>query len=201
MMIVAGIYNLRYTKQGYRYPLWQVFGSSLIFSLAGGAFLHLAGAGLMVDEHLGQKMSLYESQAKQEEKLWQRPEEGRLVGTLSQPIGFPVQFTDVTGAAWILNTTELPAIDLALLESGDKVRLLGEIRPTVPPEFYVCAAFAWLYEKNMTMAEIAQAQKELRQRLHTHIESLHREVTAERLVGGECLKRFKVKPMRPAHSF
>ena len=45
LMAAVAIFNLRHTKHGYRYPLWQVFGSSVVLSLVGGGVLHVFGFG------------------------------------------------------------------------------------------------------------------------------------------------------------
>ena len=118
LMAVVAVFNLRHTKRGYRYPLWQIFTSSVVLSLAGGAALHFLGFGHSLDQALGQQMSGYPSQEKFEKKLWQDPKEGRLLGRVTKPIQPPstlVQFIDVNGLRWKIDISELSEAERTLL--------------------------------------------------------------------------------------
>ena len=165
VMVIFAIYNLRHTKNGYRYPLWQIFGSSLVLSLAGGGLLHLAGTGFILDKQMGKLTNYYESQEKREQKIWQQPEQGRLLGQLHateiKDGNLAVTFADFDSVIWLTNINELDNEEVLLLQSGLKVRLLGEVINVAPPEFYVCAVLPWLHETEATKLEMMNSRQRL----------------------------------------
>jgi hypothetical protein len=58
IMAFVAVYNLRHTKHGYRYPVWQIFLSSFVLSIAGGSVLQVFGMGYSVDHMLGRQMPM-----------------------------------------------------------------------------------------------------------------------------------------------
>lgn len=162
VMVVVAVYNLRHTKRGYKYPLWQIFLSSMVLSLAGGATLHLFGLGYSADHMLGQKMDMYTSQDKLEEKMWQNPKEGRLLGQFEGPVRPPstlMAFTDVTGEEWQINVSELSLAEQELIERHENIRLLGKISDNEMSVFHSCGAFPWTLDKPMTRDDMRAARE------------------------------------------
>lgn len=156
LMAGVAVYNLRHTKHGYRYPLWQIFTSSFVLSLAGGALLHAGGFGYAVDHALGAQMPQYVSQEKFESKLWQNPKEGRLVGQVTKQIRPPATmaiFTDVEGLQWKLDTSELSKEEEQLVFSEKRVKMIGIVHPDNVFFFHVCGAFPWLLDKEASRAD------------------------------------------------
>jgi len=149
LMIIVAYFNLRHTKRGYRYPMLLVVGSSIGFSILGGGFLHWLGAGWYFDKMLGEIVPAYQSRAKFEEEIWQKPLAGRLIGQAIEPIEAvdSVVFMDANGVYWHLNTTELREPDIKLLQSGRRVRILAATSSEFAEDLlYVCAVFPWLLD-------------------------------------------------------
>jgi hypothetical protein len=171
-MVVFAIYNLRHTKNGYRYPLWQIFASSLVLSVAGGGVLHVAGVGYMVDHQIGIFSPQYQSQEKMEARLWQNPEKGRLLGYFieydkdNQTLAI---FEDINGVRFDTDISELSDLSEELTEAGTKVRLLGELISNEPAKFHACAVFPWFVPGNQTMEELREIKFELRNEIEKHL--------------------------------
>lgn len=169
-MAIFAVFNLRHTKNGYRYPLWQILGSSLLMSMVGGAGLHLLGVGLMLDEQLGNRVEMYKSQIKMEQKMWQAPEAGRLVGTIILASSTEIQsgklsFRDITGFTWEIDESELKPVEVDLLKSGNQIRLLGQVMPDSPRVFHVCGVLPWVYEKRYSANELQLFKTNMRKRM------------------------------------
>jgi len=158
VMVIFAVYNLSHTKNGYRYPLWQIFGSSMILSLAGGSLLHLAGTGFILDKQMGLFTEYYESQEKRAQKIWQQPEQGRLLGRLhatgTEDGRLTATFVDHDSVVWFTNISELDSEEILLLGSGLKVRLFGEVINTDSSNFHACAALPWLHETVATRSDL-----------------------------------------------
>ena len=162
LMAVVAVYNLRHTKHGYRYPVWQIVVSSLVLSVAGGTALHFLGFGYVVDHALGQGMSQYPSQERLETRLWQNPDEGRLLGRVTkqmQPPSLLTTFTDVDGLKWKLDTNELSEKEKELLFSQKNIKLIGIISPDDAFLFHTCGAFPWLLDRRASREEVIAARE------------------------------------------
>lgn len=162
LMAVVAVYNLRHTKHGYRYPVWQIVVSSLVLSVAGGTALHFLGFGYVVDHALGQGMSQYPSQAKLETRLWQNPDQGRLLGRVTrqmQPPSLLTTFTDVDGLKWMLDTSELSKEEQELLFSEKNIKLVGVISEHDAFLFHTCGAFPWLLDRQASKEDFVAARE------------------------------------------
>jgi len=192
LMVIFAVYNLRHTKTGYRYPLWQILGSSLILSLAGGSLLHLAGAGFTLDKMMGNLSKEYTSQERLELRFWQKPDEGRLVGVfLGAADGVPqplFMLQDVHSTKWEMDITELAAEDVFLIESGKRVRVLGFVRSAMPPQFQACAIFPWIYEREYSRHELRELKKLMNDRMAAYREPRLVEEMARSCIGLPALR-------------
>lgn len=172
-MVGVAVFNLRHTKGGYRYPLWQIFGSSMVLSLAGGAVLHIVGFGYMLDHELGESMSGYTSQEKFEHRLWQDPADGRLLGmqAMQAPVSSStVVFTDVQGVSWDIDITELTEAERELLGEGETVKVIGMMNDSVSAKFYSCGVFPFIEMKDVTRKDLASARDDFLRRMKWHKE-------------------------------
>lgn len=169
IMGAVAIYNLRHTKHGYRYPLWQVFGSSVLLSLVGGGVLHVFGFGYSVDHMLGRQMPMYISQEKMESQMWQNPEDGRLLGRVTkqmQPPSTLVTFTDINGHEWKIDTIELSDDERDLLFDKNEIKLIGQISPDDAGLFHSCGAFKWLLDKPVSREDFEAARQVFELKMH-----------------------------------
>ncbi|MEK7638682.1 MAG: hypothetical protein AAB388_00830 [Patescibacteria group bacterium] len=172
-MVLMGVYNLRQTKRGYRHPLWLLVSSSVMFSFAGGALLQAFGFGYLIDHTLGQQLAIYMSQEKLEQKLWQVPAEGRLIGRrVLEETDAPattIVFEDISGNRWVTNVTELLPRDLELLRSQKTVRLIGTITDEGNKNFHTCGAFPWLLDDNFSSRELSAERRAFLERAYEHM--------------------------------
>ena len=169
LMTFVAIYNLRHTSRGYRYPVSVILASSLVLSLAGGSALQLFGLGYTIDHMLGKSMKMYVSQEKLEERVWQMPEDGRLIGnqvfaTLSPTS--TIIFEDVTGQRWQVMIDELEAYDIELLAKEGKIKLLGKVLDENIYKFHACGAFPQMVGEDMNMNKMSQERQRFVDRVY-----------------------------------
>lgn len=171
-MILLAVFNVRNTKKGYRYPLWQIVISSLVFSFVGGYAMHFAGMGFMIDQKLGEYIAMYQSQEKMESRLWQNPGEGRLVGFLALTENTSgdekIIFKDIKNTKWEVNVTNLQEDDFIILNSGKKMKVLGQVLSFTPPRFHACGVLPWMFEKNMSVNELSRERRGVIKRIYSH---------------------------------
>ncbi len=162
LMVYVAMYNLQHTKNGYRYPVWMIVTSSVALSFVGGLSLQIFGLGYSVDRILGHQMPMYISRDKLEQRLWQVPEEGRLVGRQVLATMSPtstIVFEDSIGQRWNMDVSELRERDIKLLASEQTVRLLGKSRDTGLKLFHACGAFPLMNGREVTMDEMLKERQ------------------------------------------
>ena len=131
----------------------------------------MIGVGFNFDKWLGGTVSGYESHEKMEERLWQSPEEGRLIGSsigYEEYFPFGLVFLDVQGIKWVVNVTDLHDEERYDLELGNPVRMIGKVLSINPPYFHACGVFPRLYEFKHTQAELRE-QREIIKKQLTHL--------------------------------
>lgn len=171
-MVALAYYNIRHTRKGYRYPLWQLVISSLLLSIVGGGALQAAGFGYLMDKVLSENMPMVRTLTGVEHKMWQNPDKGRMVGVFS---GFDegnqteALFTTVDGTEWTIEVSELMPKDINLLVTGEKVRLLGMVASGTELYFYGCGVIPWMLEKPMPVAKLREEREMFIERLEHHV--------------------------------
>lgn len=202
-MVTIGVLNLRHTKRGYRYPLWQIVLSSVILSFVGGSLLHFLGLGYVIDHELGEQMNMYTSQEKMEQRMWQKPEDGRLVGQQTHSTLSPTStiiFRDASGGVWRVEVVDLVAAEIALLQEGRPVKLIGLVTNQEAKVFHSCGAFSWVYTKHSSREELKAAREDFLDRMLGHKERAKQMVsddlvdTGVRPVTSPCLGMALIQP-------
>jgi hypothetical protein len=182
LMAFVGVYELRHTKRGYRYSLWQILLSSVVLSLAGGATLQFVGLGYTTDHMLGKQMSMYASQDKIERKMWQNPNDGRLLGRVTKPVEPPTvtaTFEDVEGRTWQLDLSELEEEERELLLSEGQVKVIGLVSNENPELFHSCGAFPWLLDHHATRADFEATREAFEMKMHRFEEQVENKMGME----------------------
>jgi hypothetical protein len=176
LMAILAHYNLRHTKRGYRFEVWQVLVSSIAASFVGGLLLHTIGVGFLVDDFVAKRMPMVPTLERIEMHMWQSPEKGRMIG-IYQGDGDSdeddvVIITDDAGTTWKLDTSELPPPDLATLFSGERVRIIGLPSPTMEGYFVGCNVFPWLLNKEVTFEDMRTEREDFLAKMRAHQENM-----------------------------
>ena len=137
-------YNIRHTEGGYRYPLVAIVSLSVLGSIALGTISYAAGFGEWLDEHAPVFAPFYHPVFEIQEELWGHPEEGRLVGTVtdfSEEDGvLTVEAFD--GTMWRVLTDDLREPDLEALKNFETVRIVG-VPTTTLGVLHACFVLPW----------------------------------------------------------
>ncbi len=178
MMAAAAVYNLRHTKRGYRYSATTVIFSSLAVSFVAGFALQYYGMGYTIDHLLGETVSPYMSHEKQEFRLWQAPEDGRLLGKqILGGVGLStttLKFEDISGNEWLVDVSELTPRDIEMLTTESKVRLFGTTTGPESRQFHVCGALPWAAAKGMSVKQMRAEREGFIERVAVHLRNENR---------------------------
>lgn len=131
LILMAGFlllanYHFRHTKGGYRYNVFAIIGLSLLASVILGSTLYAGGFSEKLD-NLFQEIPHYEKLHIGKRMLWQRPDHGRLAGTIKQVEKDKILILeDMRKQTWWVDINEAKLrLDLKL-EEGERIRMIGE---------------------------------------------------------------------------
>ncbi len=162
-MALLAVYNIKCTNRGYRRSLPTILLSSLALSIGIGTVLQTFGFGFTVDRMLGNHMPLYTSQQKFDERLWQAPMEGRLIGRQVLSTVAPTStiiFEDIDGNRWNFCVSELSERERELLASEQTVRMIGTTTVAGAKIFHACGILSWTTEHEPTMRHLGEEKRE-----------------------------------------
>ena len=127
LVLLSGItvFNLRHTKQGYRFRMHQVLLVSIIGSLTLGGILHAAHWSNALDLTLKQRVLPYRELRNRRMNMWTHPESGMLAGTVVQVRGNTVFLRDFDEVLWEVDIAGAAPFPEWLLEEAMPLRILG----------------------------------------------------------------------------
>ncbi|MFT7507593.1 MAG: hypothetical protein ACI92I_000754 [Acidimicrobiales bacterium] len=187
-------FNMRHTKCGYRYPMWQLMISSVVLSAMGGVILNVFGVGYLIDTQLDKRMPTYRSLEHAEERMWQNAAEGRLLGvfTSMDQADEMYLFIDTEDTQWSIETTELRDEDRKILSSRNTVRILGTTTDAQAKIFHACGVFPWMFDKDVSVRDMRKDRRVFVERMYEHMEAQERLSTLE----NEVFSKDKRKPFK-----
>lgn len=119
-------YNVRHTREGYRYSAYMVVLISVGFSLFFGSILYAVGLGEKIDETFYVNLPPYRSVIMHKIDMWQKPEAGRLIGVIS---GFKSNnefvLESVEGIFWTVKIPDDFFKERIELKKGSIIGLIG----------------------------------------------------------------------------
>lgn len=125
---------IRKTKHGYKYHLYIVAGGILSISIILGMIFATFGFGKVIDKNFGNKIPFHHDIEMKNNLLWNNPEKGLLIGNISI-FDDEIALISPEGKVWNLITDHLNENDLEILNSEEKIRIIGLIKEN---SFYVC---------------------------------------------------------------
>jgi hypothetical protein len=121
-------YNIKYTKQGYRYHASVIVAVSVILSMGLGVLFFGLGLGQEIDDILGERMPFYEQIINRRIVDWNRPEAGRLTGIVVASSSTNKVFTlfGFDKHEWEINYANAKFAPFAEIKIGLPVMLIGK---------------------------------------------------------------------------
>jgi hypothetical protein len=117
-----GLYRLRQTEHGYKYPLWGLLGIVFAASVGGGGVLYATGLAHSTDHFLAERSSHYQKFGNPQHAAWRTPEGGRLAGKVLAISTSSISVLDIRGTEWkVLGTDVTSSVKIGMM-----IRMVGE---------------------------------------------------------------------------
>lgn len=167
---LLGYFNIRHTKRGYKYPLYIMVLGIVGSSLVGGVTLYVLKVGSSVDFMIGNAFpEQYRSAVTYQKEMWHKPEAGRLFGMIATTTEDHLEFKDIEGNVWQVNTLALKPFDESLMIQEREVRLIG-VLDAETMTIDGCAVLPGIEEMPPSFTQMKQRNKAFHDRIQVHIE-------------------------------
>lgn len=128
VFLLIAMYSVQYSRRGYKFTLAKLVGYSAALSILMGTLFFIGGGAQQLEQAFALKVSAYESIQEKKVKLWSKPEEGYLSGEIVEAGLDAFKLKDFQGKTWAVRYEQAFVPPVVLLERGEKVKLIGEIR-------------------------------------------------------------------------
>lgn len=126
LFLLLAYYNFKHTKFGYRYRFSVIILIYFTISIVLGGVSYAAGAGDKIEEVFVEKMPLYEKIIERRHMMWQKPEQGILIGKIEKANRNEVILLDPKGNKWQVDVADVRLPARVKLQDNLKVRIIGE---------------------------------------------------------------------------
>jgi hypothetical protein len=125
---VIAIWDFRkHTRTGYRYSIFVILGAVLLGSIIFGAVIYASGFSEKLDNLFSDRLSFYHGRMHQQVDVWDRAEEGLLIGRIIELGEDEVLLLQAPeGKEWQVDYSDLPENLHSLLVEEQIIRILGE---------------------------------------------------------------------------
>ncbi len=123
IFIALVYFNLRHTKQGYKYKLYKIILGTILFSVLLGIFFFEAGIGQAMDDIFSKNMPAYGFIMRHRQIPWTMPEKGLLGGEIIEIRDDGIKIEDIRGNEWDIEKDAIE--ELIEFKKGMKIKMLG----------------------------------------------------------------------------
>lgn len=144
LFLGVAFYYLKNTKTGYRFEFAKIVTWNVGLSLILGSVLYSVGVGRQVEGEFAKRSPFYEDIRNKQEGVWQRPEQGVIVGKIIMIAenGEMFELDDPRHIIWTVDASNAEYFQGFMIEEGYMVKVFGnsqgnnffvaeEIRPLV----------------------------------------------------------------------
>lgn len=124
---VLVFYNIKKTKNGYRYPAFAIVVGSILSSVVLGGIFFRIGLGRLVDDVASKNAPFYDKVINPRMGFWDMADEGRLAGLVAEKKTDKKIIVVSKETEWnVVLSENIDAKDFDIIEVGKPARFLGE---------------------------------------------------------------------------
>ncbi len=126
LLLPLTIYGMRKTERGYRWSRGTTLGAGASLVVMIGIMFVFFRIGEAIERETGNRLSLYESREDRDERLWSRPEQGLLGGSVMVVSDGTISITDFSGLAWQVSVSPETIIDRSVtFRPKEELKIVG----------------------------------------------------------------------------
>jgi len=127
IFIFVGYLNLKYTKEGYRYPIFKIFLINTLLIIILGTVLSRIGISERLNTFFSDSIPSYQERIDPRYKVWNRPEEGYIAGDIVYIDDKVISLKDLDGNTWSIDYSNAFVRGMVNLDIGERVKVRGGV--------------------------------------------------------------------------
>jgi hypothetical protein len=127
IFLAAAIFTFKKTKKGYKFGWPRLLSLSTAASVLLGILFFIGGGSDLLENTFTEQVSYYKCLQENKQKIWMRPEDGFLSGTIEKVDVDRLQLIDFNNKKWKIDYRDAFIALPVFLEKGEQVKLIGKI--------------------------------------------------------------------------
>lgn len=127
IFLIAAIFAFQKSERGYKFTWFRLLGFTTALSILTGTLFFISGGSQGLEKAFASKVNYYESIQQKKKKIWMKPEEGFLSGTIEKIVGDTIHLLDFNNNKWKVNYSNAFIAQRLTLEEGEQIKLVGNM--------------------------------------------------------------------------
>ena len=126
VFLAIAMIGIKNSKKGYKFSYSKIVVFSASFSILFGTLFFIGGGAQWLEHAFSVQVEIYESVQDKKIKMWSKPEEGFLSGTIVKVNEQSIELIDFNDQSWIIDIGQANVSRAVLIEEGEKIKIIGK---------------------------------------------------------------------------
>ena len=127
VFLAIAMIGIKNSKKGYKFSYSKIVAFSASFSILFGTLFFIGGGAQWLENAFSVQVEIYESVQDKKVKMWSKPDEGFLSGTIVKINEQSIELNDFNDQSWIIDIGQANVSRAVLIEEGEKIKITGEV--------------------------------------------------------------------------
>lgn len=127
IFLIMAMIGIKNSKKGYKFSFSKITAFSASFSILIGTLFFIGGGAQWLEHAFSVRVGIYESVQEKKVKMWNKPEEGYLAGTILKVNEESLELNDFNNQTWLIDIEQANVSQAVFLEEKEIIKIIGEI--------------------------------------------------------------------------
>jgi len=129
VFLFIAMIGIKNSKKGYKFSYSKIIAFSASLSILVGTLFFIVGGAKWLENKFSVNVGVYESVEDKKIKMWMKPEEGYLSGSIVQVHEEYLEIKDFNDKTWTIDISHANIANAVLLEEHEKIKIIGNVVP------------------------------------------------------------------------
>ncbi len=126
IFLIIAMVGIKNSKKGYKFSYSKLVVLSSSFSILIGTLFFIGGGAQWLEHAFSVRVGIYESVQEKKVKMWTKPDEGYLSGTIMTVNDESLELKDFNNHTWLIDIGQAKVSQAVLLEEKEIIKIIGE---------------------------------------------------------------------------
>lgn len=127
VFLIIAMVGIKNSKKGYKFSYSRIIAFSASFSILLGTLFFIGGGAQWLEHAFSVQVGIYESVQDKKIKMWNKPDEGYLGGTILKLTEESIELEDFNNQTWLIDIGQANVSPNVLLVEKEMIKIIGEI--------------------------------------------------------------------------